>query len=298
MALVTRQGKGSRLTIQEMDNNLLYLEEGAFSRNPIVRSFQCAGKNAQSWIDYMNSGITFSKDDVDRPDEPFYVISSVECFQKIFATPVSQNHPNNPNGWAKGLKDMETFMSLNKIRTSPTNYIASVETYAKTGDNVDNIPNYYEYSLPIRNTKTSTDTNFIDSLLKTSGQGAEDCLPEIVRKNYDKYAFSPVSYVDSLDRIFDKGIIEKGKINGESQIKTLLSLFYLSGGAGGYSSPFLPEEGLDFIIDRGIFILDFEAGAKVGLFEESIRTNKPKGVWIGSGQGIHSLIINTAAIPA
>ena len=296
MALVTRQGKGSRLTIQEMDNNLLYLEEGAFSRNPIVRSFQCAGKNSQTWINYMNSGITFSKDDVDRPDETFYGVSSVELFQIVFATPINSN---NQYGWVKGLKDMETFMSLNKIRTGPTNYIASVETYAKTGDGLgNNIPNYYEYSLPIRNTKTSADTNFTDSLFKTSGQGAEDCLPEIVRKNYDKYAFRPVDYSLILDRIFDKGIIEKGKINGESQIKTLLSLFYLSGGACNYNSAFVPEEILDFITDRGIFILDFEAGAKVGLFEESIRTEKPKGIWIGSGFALHELIIESPAIPA
>jgi hypothetical protein len=293
MALVTRQGKGSRLTIQEMDNNLLYLEGGAFSRNPIVRSFQCAGKNAQLWIDYMDSGITFSKDDVDRPDEPFYGVLSVEAFQRFFATPINYNQ----YGWVKGLKDMETFMSLNKIRTGPTNYIASVETYTKTGDNLGNINNYYAYSLPIRNTKTSADTNFTDSLFKTSGQGAEDCFPEIVRKNYDKYSFRPVNYSEILDRILDKGFIEKGKINGESQIKTLISLFYLSGGASG-NSAFFPEVILDFITDRGIFILDFEAGSKVGLFEESIRTEKPKGIWIGSGFALHELIIESPAIPA
>ena len=39
MKLTTREGKGSKLTIKEMDDNLLYLESLNKSNNPIIKAY-------------------------------------------------------------------------------------------------------------------------------------------------------------------------------------------------------------------------------------------------------------------
>jgi hypothetical protein len=102
-----------------------------------------------------------------------------------------------------------------------------------------------------------------------------------------------------LDRILDKGTIEKGKISGESQLDILWGEFaknrspYLSG-------PYqYPGEFFDRLITIGIFVVDFDSGAKPGIFNEVDLGEKPKGVGVFSGKSLRENVLpSLAAIPA
>ena len=294
MALVTRQGKGSKLTVQEMDGNLTYLEGGALSRNPILRSFQYAGKDADRWIELMSDGIIFSSEDVDGPDDRFYGLASIETWNKIFSTPDGY-FIDDDEYWYRGLKDMETFMSVNKIKTIPTNYFACVETYAKTGDQVEGLSGFQPYNQPIRNTNSEANLSAINQVFQAPGSDSQNSIPQLAISAM-KYSPHFSGLHEVYDRLFDKGIIEKGRIAGASQISLSWDLFFKS---GGLYWPTFPAETFDRVLDWGIFIVDFEKGGRFGLHEETSGTQKPRGVFIGNFRGLRNRVISSSiSVPA
>jgi hypothetical protein len=308
MALVTRQGKGSRLTIQEMDGNLLYLEGGALSRNPIIRSFQICGYDMDSWELKINSGnpFMFESSEVDRPDDRFYGISSVESWVSYFNTP--ENLGNQFDQRYGGIINAEIFLSTAKVKTLPTNYTVSVETFIKTSNNPDyrvshthsqgstsmSVRNIEE----IKNKNIQQDPDFYNTIFGVSGTESTDSI--IGSTFYNNRSFRKVNKFEDLDRILDRGIIEKGKISGESQLDILWGEFaknrspYLS---GPYQNP---GEFFDRLITIGIFVVDFDSGAKPGIFDEvDLEAQKPKGVGVFSGKSLRENVLpSLAAIPA
>jgi hypothetical protein len=283
MALITRQGKGSKLTIQEMDGNLEYLEglaQGGGSTNPIIRSFEAAGFDPDRWEQLMGAGIIFGANEVPEMQERFYGIASVETWQKTLSRP-ENGRPGYPG---RGLSELDSFMQLNKIGSSKTNYMCSVETYTRTRG-YEYEPNWID--LPIQNTHTEPDTDFIEKAL---GVSSEESILKVSKKYEDAWGVGSFHYAEILDRIWDKGIIEKGSIGGKSQIGNLWSI------SRGYGTwPRYPVEAIDRIIDRGLFIVNFSAGGRFSLYNEFYGTEKPKGVWIGFGE---TLVTKAQEIPA
>ena len=294
MALVTRQGKGSRLTIQEMDNNLLYLEGGALSRNPIIRSFQICGYDLDSWYNIMlSSGFTFNSADVDKPDDRFYGISSIEAWAKNFNRPLNINQPIEQR--YGGIIDSEIFMSTAKIRNLPTNYISSIETFVRTSNNPDyslandGVPIEARELSEIKGTQIQPDTDFLDnfnSFIEST----------IYNGNYPR----PIYKSEDVDRILDQGLIEKGKINGKSQLNSLWGEF------AKYRSPALNLSNIaagEFfyrvVQESGIFVVDFDGGAKANDFgPDSNITYKPKGIGVFSGNSLRKIVLTSSQVPA
>lgn len=306
MALVTRQGKGSRLTIQEMDGNLLYLEGGALSRNPIIRSFQICGYDLDSWQNKILSGnpFLFESSEVDRPDDRFYGVSSVETWVSYFNTP--QSLSNQFDSRYGGIINAEVFLSTAKVKTLPTNYMAAVETFIKTSDNPQyrvnhghsqgNINMSVRNIEEIKNKNTQQDPDFYNTILGDSGTGSTDSI--IGSTFYNNRFYNKVNKFEDLDRILDRGIIEKGKIAGASQLDILWGEFaknrspYLSG-------PYqFPGEFFDLLINAGIFVVDFDSGAKAGIFDEVDLAQKPKGVGVFSGKSLRETVLPYVGVPA
>ena len=225
MSLVTRQGKGSRLTSQEMDNNLLYLQELGYSNNPIVQTYLLA-KQYTPYLYFTEPTYTipFSEygvfipyqEGMLLPDTGFYTIASVETSLKL-AEAIYLNS-NNSFKW-------EFAKRLFKIDSTAKSCGASVETYLKLAEAYRNLGNI----------KTNFNKDFVESFKNL--------------KAFDAKTFGNYEY---FDRILDKGIVEWGTIGGKSQIDTLIELTSKI----VRTNPQTGVENLDRILDLGIAIID------------------------------------------
>jgi hypothetical protein len=221
MSLITRQGKGSKLTTQEMDNNLLYLQSLGYSENPIVQAYLIA-KEYTPYLDYYgpNEIVPFSyfgmvvpyQEGMILPDTGFYAIASVETHLKL-AEALYQQNPK----W-------QFIRRLFKIDSTTKSCGASVETYLKLNEAY----NYW-------GAKPGFNREFVESFQNLN--------------TYDSKAYGSYEY---FDRITDKGIVELGAIEGKSQIDTLIDLSSVVT-TGNFSSS---VENLDRMLDLGIVVLD------------------------------------------
>jgi len=231
MKLTTREGKGSKLTIKEMDDNLLYLESLNKSNNPIIKAY------FQSKLAYDNNtlynGLDISLDkgiflpyveDLELPDTGFYVVSCVETYLKLLEPMFNTEEITF------------TFLKyLLKIGTIDYSIMASLETYNKYLEAFKIYNLNYQIKNPVLN---------------------EDFLNKF--KDIEQY--NTLNNTEVLDRFTDKGIVETGLINGKSQLDIL---FYISNQLGIINSNNYNSADfsfgyyiLDRILDKGIVILD------------------------------------------
>lgn len=218
MTLVTRQGKGSRLTIQEMDNNLLYLQGLGYSENPIIQAYLIAKYN----VGYLNTeDLLFPRgvfvpyqEGMILPDNGIYSIGSVETHLVIL-----DYFYNQP--YADFVKRLFKINTINKSSAS------SVETY-------------YHYRGYISERQWE-----IDKL-----QFNSDFINQFQEfKTYDSPLYGNMEY---FDRIIDKGIVEMGSMGEKSQIENLIKL------ATELSWYYPAAENFDRMLDLGIVVLDLK----------------------------------------
>lgn len=218
MTLITRQGKGSKLTTQEMDNNLLYLQSLGYSENPIVQAYLIA-KEYTPYIANQRPDEIFGlfgmvvpyQEGMILPDTGFYTIASVEMHLKI-----AEAFGNSP---------YTQFVSrLFKIETITKSVSASIETYLKLNEAY----NSYQYF----DLTPNFNRQFVESF-----------------KNLKAFDYGNYEY---FDRILDKGMVEWGSIGGKSQIDTLIGLTSLISYDGS------DLEKMERMMDVGIVVLDMK----------------------------------------
>jgi hypothetical protein len=273
MKLTTREGKGSKLTIKEMDDNLLYLESLNKSNNPIIKAY------FQSKLAYDNNtlynGLDISLDkgiflpyveDLELPDTGFYVVSSVETYLRLLEPMFNTDSTNF------------TFLKyLLKIGTIDYSIMASVETYNKYLE-AFKIYNFYNLNYQIKNPVLNED---------------------FLNKFKDIEQYNTLNNTEVLDRFIDKGIVETGLINGKSQLDIL---FYISNQLGIINSNNYNSADflfgllmMDMILDKGIVILDTNKYPHIN----QIRVYQNcKGLILMSVESFLAYIQNNTGVPA
>jgi hypothetical protein len=183
MTLITRQAKGSKLTIEEMDGNLEYLEKLAQTGNnfqdPREYILDKLEINKFNEFQPLDKGeYILNNEDLLFPENEIYILSSVETYLK-FAEAVSRNG----------------YLNNRKVNVS-----ACIETYLKFEEaNSDFFGEGQSYNY-------NNQTGFIKQYLELISDPTYAKANDFLRKS------------DFLDRLNDKGIVELGQIGKGSKL--------------------------------------------------------------------------------
>jgi hypothetical protein len=255
MSLITRQEKGSKLTVQEMDGNLEYLEQlaqqgGETFTDPreytLDKTAITRYENGNFKLSPLDQGeIIFNNENLLFPENEIYVLSTVETYLK-FAEAVSGEYDYNvesliPNGYLNGRK---------------INVVSNVNEYLKFLEATINQEIDYNYT---------NSTGFIDQYLELINDTTYFKEGELQRKG------------DFLDRLNVTGIVEMGQIGEGSKLvyshilkNIILGIeqwLVLAESYGSDNDPILREIFL-LILERGIVVRE----SKGNLIISSIET--------------------------
>jgi hypothetical protein len=241
MTLITRQVKGSKLTIEEMDNNLLYLERLASGQNFIDPREYILDKTAfqgNNIVLPLDQGeIIFNNEKLLFPENGIYVLSSVETYLK-FAEAVGRNG----------------YLNNRKV-----NVAAKVELYLRFVEVNLNQGIDYNYT---------NNTGFIDQYLELINDTTYFKEGELQRKG------------DFLDKLIIDGIVEMGQIGEGSKLvyshilKNIMlgiqTWLGLAGQFGSDNDPILREIFLT-ILQRGIVVREYKGNLIIASVEEYLK---------------------------
>jgi hypothetical protein len=250
MSLVTRQGKGSKLTIQEMDGNLTYLEQLASGQNftdprEYILDKISISTNPIQLLPLDQGEIIFNNEKLLFPENGIYVLSSVETYLKF----------------AEAVRDLEEegYLDGRKI-----NVATNVETYLKFAEanaefGIDY--NYIDYNY-------TNNTGFIDQYLELINDTTYFKEGELQRKG------------DFLDRLNGIGIVEMGQIGEGSKLvyshilkNIILEIelwFQLAEANGSDNDPILREIFI-LILQRGIVVREYKGNLIIASVETYLK---------------------------
>jgi hypothetical protein len=264
MALVTRQGKGSKLTVQEMDGNLTYLEQlaqqgGETFTDPreyildktAITIFQ--GNTIFSPLD--QGEIIFNNENLLFPENEIYVLSSVETYLKFTE--------------AVWFLEGEGYLNGRKI-----NVATSVETYLRFAEaNTEFIGEVQSYNY-------NNQTGFIDQYLKLINDTTYFKEGELQRKG------------DFLYKLNVTGIVEMGQIGEGSKLvyshilkNIILGIeqrLVLAEEFGSDNDHILREIFLT-ILQRGIVVREYKGNLIISSVEEYLKfaeIDKGQSSWV------------------
>jgi hypothetical protein len=245
MSLVTRQGKGSKLTVQEMDGNLEYLEQLAqqggetftdpreytLDKTTITRS---QGNTIISPLD--QGEIIFNNEELLFPENEIYVLSSIESYLKF-----------------------QEGLSLEYLNGRKINVASNVNEYLKFLEAATNEEIDYNYT---------NSTGFIDQYLELINDTTYFKEGELQRKG------------DFLDRLNVTGIVEMGQIGEGSKLvyshilkNIILGIeqwLVLAESSGSDNDPILREIFL-LILKRGIVVREYKGNLIIASVEEYLK---------------------------
>jgi hypothetical protein len=260
MSLITRQGKGSRLTIKEMDGNLEYLERLAQTggnnfqdpREYILKKSKITNNEGYTFIQALENGeYILNNEDLLFPEDEIYILSSVESYLK-FAEAVSVILNENNEIIGNG------YLNNKKINVS-----ASIETYLKFEE-----ANSYFFGEG-QSYNYNNQTGFIKQYLELISDQTYAKANDFLRKS------------DFLDRLNDKGIVELGQIGKGSKLvythilkKIILDietwLSYTEESMDSDNDRFISHI-LYVILDRGISVREYKGNLIISSIETYLK---------------------------
>jgi hypothetical protein len=259
MALVTRQGKGSKLTVQEMDGNLTYLKQLAQQggetftdpREYILDKTAITRFQGDTIVSPLGQGeIIFNNENLLFPENEIYVLSSVETYLRLSE--------------AVQFLEEEGYLNGRKI-----NVATSVETYLGFQEANQGID--YNYT---------DNTGFIDQYLELINDTTYFKEGELQRKG------------DFLYKLNVTGIVEMGQIGEGSKLvyshilkNIILGIeqrLVLAEEFGSDNDHILREIFLT-ILQRGIVVREYKGNLIISSVEEYLKfaeIDKGQSSWV------------------
>jgi hypothetical protein len=247
MALITRQGKGSKLTVQEMDGNLTYLKQLAQQggetftdpREYILDKTAITRFQGDTIVSPLGQGeIIFNNENLLFPENEIYVLSSVETYLRLSE--------------AVQFLEEEGYLNGRKI-----NVATSVETYLGFQEANQGID--YNYT---------DNTGFIDQYLELINDTTYFKEGELQRKG------------DFLYKLNVTGIVEMGQIGEGSKLvyshilkNIILGIeqrLALAEQFGSDNDPILREIFLT-ILEKGIVVREYKGNLIISSVEEYLK---------------------------